>query len=172
MAGKAAVLPLVVNHINTLRDSRTDRIRSRDIGTHYFLPLAVAAALPFGLDLRLADAGQVIAGASILAGFSFGFAIWVFELRLHATRDPRVPKGAYLLDLLDELFTNVCYTIVVGLALVVLAVGATSLTSSYEAARVFSDGWTFALLALGLHYVVTLLMCLKRIVRAYRELTI
>lgn len=169
MANKATVIPLVVDHFNTLRDVRTGRLRWQDIAFQFALPVALAA-LATWRGARLTEAGQIIAGAAVLAGFSFGLAVFVFQLRLEASRDPRVPKGSLLLDLIDELFKNVNYLILSGLALVVLA--AAGVAYADPNADQMSAGWTLAITAVSLHYVVTLGMCLKRMRAAYRQLSI
>lgn len=173
MSGKTAIRPLVADHLRTFRDDRTGKRRLRDYLVHFAAPAALAA-LGVALGLRLADAAQIIAGAAVLAGFSFGLAVFVFQLRLDAGRDPRVPKGSTLLELIDELFNNVLYSIVIGLALVVAVVAATSFTAPPpgESPAPLSGWWTAGVVALGLHYILTLLMCLKRTRAAYKNLTI
>lgn len=173
MSSKTAISPLVKDHLRTLRDHRTGRVRVRDYLVQYGAPLAVAG-VGVALGLRLADATHIIAGAAVLAGFSFGLAVFVFQLRLDAVRDPRVPKGSLLLDLIDELFSNVVYSILVGLALVVATISATSFSPPapfWQTPEPLNAWWTTGVVALALHYLVTIAMCLKRTRAAYRELT-
>src|SRR5690554_4959265 len=101
MSNKMAVWPLVVDHFETLRDARTDKPRPQDFAWQLGVPLLLGVAAPL-LGARLFDAGEVIAGMAVLAGLSFGLAVYVFQLRMEATRDPRVPRGDPLHDLLDE----------------------------------------------------------------------
>lgn len=178
--GKAAVLPVVRDHIKTLRHQQSGRLRGRDLFLHYCIPIAVGL-IAAERGVRIVDAAQVIAGAAILSGFSFGLAIFVFQLRLQTGGDPRIDKGAFLLELLDELFSNVTYAIVVGLGLTVLAVSAVSLTTATKLAEAPASGevaeglsfwWTWALISVSMHYLITLLMCVKRLRRAYGESTI
>lgn len=174
MSSKTAIIPLVTDHLRTLRDHRTGRARIRDYIVQYGAPIAIATA-GVALGLRLADAAHIIAGAAVLAGFSFGLAVFVFQLRLDAVRDPRVPKGSLLLDLIDELFSNVIYSILVGLALVVAAISATSFSTPapiWRSPEPLNGWWTTGVVALALHYLITIAMCLKRTRAAYRELTI
>lgn len=111
-----------------------------------------------------------VVGAAVLAGFSFGLSVFVFQLRMDASRDPRVPRGSRLLDLIDELFANVLYLIVVGVGLTVLTVVAATVRPD-DVDRL-NAWWTGAVAALGLHYVLTLGMCVKRMRAAYEELNI
>lgn len=167
MSSKVAALPLVTDHLDTLRDHRTGRRRWQDYAVMYGAPVLIAG-LAARLGFRLFDAGQMIAGAAVLSGFSFGLAVYVFQLRLEAHRDPRVSRGDTMLDLIDQLFANVNYSILAGLALVGVSVAGTAFTSDKH----LNAWWTAAIVALALHYVLTLLMCLKRLRAAYGRMTI
>lgn len=104
-------------------------------------------------------------------------------------------EGAYLFDLLDELFANLLHLIVAGLILVGVAVAAASFvhvgatpqplpnpaagTAPISAPSPTTDSsapliafWTATLVTMSLHYVFTLLLCVKRLRRAHEELTI
>ena len=167
MSNKVDPTRVISDHIATLHDQRTNRIRKRDLALHYGLPVGAAVCSTFA-GVRLADAGQIVAGAAVLAGFSFGLAIFVFQLRMDAARDPRVPRGSRLLDLIDELFTNVLYSIVVGLLLTVVTVAATALQDT----KTLDAVWSGVMVGIAFHYLLTLAMCIKRLHKAYQELTI
>lgn len=166
MATKAAVFPVVTDHLRTLTYP-TRRRTIAEFAWHYAAPYGAAGLLTWR-GVRLADAGQVIGGGAVFAGFAFGLAVWVFELRLTAHRDPRVPRGGLLVQLIDELFKNVTYAVLVGLFLVLLAVAGTAYTSQSS----LGLWWTAALTGTGLHFIITIMMCLKRLRAAYRQLTI
>lgn len=167
MSSKVAALPLLSDHLDTLRDARTGRRRWRDYALMYVLPLLLAG-LAVLLGARLRDAGQVIAGAAVLSGFSFGLAVYVFQLRLEVHRDPRVPRGDKLPEFIDELFANVNYSILVGLLLVAVSIAGTAFTTT----TALNAWWTGMIIAIALHYSLTLLMCLKRLRAAYHQMTI
>lgn len=167
MTSKLSALPLVSEHLATLRDARTDNLRPLDFVLQFGAPIAAAAGAALA-GARLQDAAQVIAGAAVLSGFSFGLAVYVFQLRMEAARDPRVPRGSVLLDLLDELFINVRYSILVGLLAVVVATAGVAFHDSVEPLNAW---WTAGIVALALHYIATIMMCLKRLGSAYRRLS-
>lgn len=167
MASKIQVVPVVRDHVATLRDARTARPRVGDILTHYALPVSLGIAIPM-LGVRMTDGSQYVAGAAILAGLSFALAVYVFQLRLEAQRDPRIPREAVLLDLIDELFTNVCYSMLVGLALAAVTIAASAYSRSGAPAGPVVTG---IVIALGIHYLITILMCIKRLRAAYLQLT-
>lgn len=169
MSSKVDPSRVLADHVATLRDHATNKVRPSELAVHYGLPVAFGVAVPI-FGIRLTDAGQIIAGAAVLAGFSFGLSVFVFQLRMEAARDPRVPRGSLLLDLIDELFTNVLYSIVVGLALTVFTVVAT--TVQPEGVTRLNSWWTGIIAGVGLHYLLTLAMCVKRMRAAYRQLSI
>lgn len=168
MTSKMAVWPVVHEHMDTLRDARTNRYSLSDMLGQFGVPLLLGAVAPI-LGFRLWDAGQVVQGAAILAGFSFGLAIYVFQLRMEAARDPRIPKGAAVLDLLDELFANVRYSILIGIAVVVIAVAAVAF---HQGSEELNAVWTGTIIAASVHFILTILMCMKRLGRAYDKFTI
>lgn len=167
MSSKVAALPLVTDHLETLRDHRTGRRRWQDYVLLFVVPILVGSGVAW-LGFRLVDAGQVIAGIAVLSGFSFGLAVYVFQLRLEVHRDPRVPRGDRMLELIDELFANVNYSILAGLVFVSVAIAGTAFTQ----VEALNAWWTAGIVAIGAHYLLTLLMCLKRLRAAYRRLTI
>lgn len=170
MPSKVAVGPLIADHLHTLRDGKSGRPRWQDYAIQMLLPAAAGVATPW-LGARLTDPGQIIAGGSVLAGFSFGLAVFVFQLRLEAARDPRVDKGSVLLEQLDELFANVRYSVFAGLMLVVVSVAGAAFHDTAKAGAL-SAVWTGVIVGWGLHYILTSLMCLKRLGKAYTRLSI
>lgn len=171
--GKAAVLPVITDHLATLRRDPTQRFSVRDLGWHYGMPAVLAAAVVVP-GARLVDASQIIAGAAVLSGFAFGLAVFVFELRMSVARDPRLEKGDFIFELLDELFRNVNYLVLSGIVLTSMATAAVSI--DWSPSSVASDGslsaaWTAVLLWMCTHFVLTIFMCVKRLRRAYGELS-
>lgn len=169
MSNKATVIPVFRDHYRTLTSPGTRRITFADLLVQIIVPVGTAA-LTTASGARISDAAQLIAGGAVLAGFAFGLAVYVFQLRLECSRDPRVPKGGILLDLLDELFSNVGYTIAIGLTFVVLSVASTSYGE--PDAEHIGAVWSFVLTAIGLHFITSMAICLKRLRAAYRQLTI
>jgi hypothetical protein len=81
--------------------------------------------------------------------------------------DPNVPRDGKLASFIDQVFANVNYAVVVG----VIA------TSASMAAAVTADGngrinaiWSGVVIALGVHLMLVVFMCIKRIRAAYREI--
>lgn len=173
MATKTSLRLIVVDHLDTLRDARTHRVSVLDLLIQFGVPVALGLGLPLA-GFRLVDVGQVIAGLAVLAGFTFGMLVFVFQLRLQVATDPRV-VGTNLRELIDELFTNVAYALLVGLACVTLAVAFVSVrqvpSPSPDLVSVLRGVATGVLVATTVHFLLTLAMCTKRAYRAYQRIT-
>lgn len=173
MATKTSLSGIVVDHLGTLWDARTHRVSALDLVIQFGLPLVLGLGLPLA-GFRLVDVGQVIAGLAVLAGFTFGMLVFVFQLRLQVATDPRV-VGTNLRELIDELFTNVAYALLVGLACVTLAVVFVSVrqvsSPSPDLVSVLRAVATGVLVATTSHFLLTLAMCTKRAYRAYQRIT-
>lgn len=170
MATKTSLRGIVVDHLNTLRDARTQHVSVLDVAIQFGIPVVLGIGLPL-CGIRLVDIGQVIAGIAVLAGFTFGLLVFVFQLRLQVATDPRV-VGTNLRELIDELFTNVAYALLVGLACVTLSVAYVSLRHiPYVSASGALGGVSSGVLVAGVaHFLLTLAMCTKRAYRAYQRI--
>lgn len=165
MTAKTNVWPVVTDHIDTLvnyRGGQTTGISAHDIGTQYILPVAAGSACAFAFGDPISMSG-VLAGAAILTAFSFGLAVFAFQTRTSIPDS----KGSSRMHLLDEFFTNVLYSVLVGLVW-------SSLLMVFAAVEV-SGVWVRAenglVTAVGLHYLVVMLMCIKRLRAVYRAVT-
>lgn len=173
MATKTSLTGIVVDHLDTLRDARTHRVSVLDVFIQFGLPAMLGVGLPLA-GVRLVEVGQVIAGLAVLAGFTFGMLVFVFQLRLQVATDPRL-VGTNLRELIDQLFTNVAYALLVGLVCVTLAVAFVSVRQvpapSPDLVSVLRAVATGVLVATMSHFLLTLAMCTKRAYRAYQRIT-
>lgn len=169
--GKSAVSGVVWDHLDTLRDARTGRLHKPDFATQYGLPALLSflgCVWPLSIELR--DVGQIVAGLAIFGGFMFGLVVYVFQLRLEAAREPGVRKDSALAKLLDELFANVSYAVLVCLAGAAAAVAASTMGSPDKAGRL-GVWWSVVLVFFLVHALIVIGMCVKRTRRAYLTLT-
>lgn len=163
------VLPsqVVSDHVDTLQsDDGESRAWGAIVGT-YALPI-VAGASAFWPGVTVYMGSEILAGVAIFAGFVFGLMIFVFQLRLQAGSDPRIHEGDALIGLLDDLYHNVSYTALVGIitgCALGIAVGIS------KPGEPLSMWWTFGALSLCLHFVLTMLMCIRRTSVAYSHLS-
>ncbi|SPT53496.1 Uncharacterised protein [Actinomyces bovis] len=167
MTMKMDVWPIVTDHLDTLVDQRGDggapRRSINDLLLQYMIPVLVGVAVALS-SFTLKAPGTLLGGAAILTAFSFGLAIFAFQTR---TVDKTSTKGSRRLRLLDEFFANVLYSVIVGIAWTILLVLASSLTIGGLLAR----AGTGLITTVGLHYLLVLLMCVKRLRAVYRDAT-
>lgn len=170
MSLKVNPVPIITDHLKTLRNERTQRTSLVEIGVQYIAPLAtgvVAAKLGF----QPTSFGNWIAGLAILFGFFFALAVFVFQLRVQMTADPANPSSPLKRQinlrvpvLVDELFVNACYAVLACALATVVAVVVDSVNM----------GWvgTAVVVFLSSHVVLLVLMCLKRVHTAYKWLKV
>lgn len=168
MASKASALPAVRAHFNTLRDDRTGAVRPLDIAVFVGLPAIAGLGIWFS-GFRMRDIAAVLAGLAVFTALLFGLVIFVFQLRVQIKDDGRDLARPRISTLIDETFANVTYSVVVGLATTVVAVIAAAIAQGTDGTPSWISG---ILAAMGLHLVLTILMCLKRIYSAYEQLKI
>jgi len=170
MTAKTDVRPIISDHYATL----VNQSRSGGRPTRSWMDWAIQVGLPLAagggaalLGWRLGSMSDLLDGAAILTAFSFGLAVFAFETRASS----KWSRESTATRLLDEFFSNVLYSVLVGLTLTVLLVigAAAASTSSLRAGAV---GLTLTALtsATATHYVLVILMCLKRLRAAYRDL--
>lgn len=172
MATKTSVTSIVVDHFDTLRDARTHRMSFGDLATQFGLPVLLGAVLPI-FGLRLVELGQVIAGLAVLAGLTFGLLVFVFQLRLQLSSDPRV-QATTLRQLIDQLFVNVAYTVLIGLTSAAVCVAVVSVRWGEEASsgsQGVSAVASGVVVGLCVHFLLSLAMCTKRAYRAYQRIS-
>ena len=171
MSSKASLFPVIGDHYRTMTDVRSGDYRRRDLFLFLGAPLALAAiSVVYGAELP--SAGDLIQGVSILTGLLFALVIFVFQLRLQVSSDDRIGPVRRIAILIDELFANVLYAVVVGLAttaVVVIAGASVGPDSGGEAAPV-NRWWTGAVVLACSHLLLTIAMCLKRTRAAYADL--
>lgn len=165
---KTSVLQIVGDHLDTLRDSKTKKPAVGDYLIQFGVPAAAGVALAW-VGPGITDVGQIIAGCAVLVGFTFGLIVYVFQLRVEVSRDPRVPKGGVLTQLIDELFANLSYTVIAGLLAVVVPMVAAAFRA--DGTMPLGSVWSGFVVALLAHFILDLGMCLKRTRRAYHELS-
>ncbi|WBQ05970.1 hypothetical protein [Kribbella sp. CA-293567] len=154
-----------------MTDVRSGDYRRRDLLVFLGMPLGLAAVSVF-CGGELPSAGDLIQGVSILTGLLFALVIFVFQLRLQVGSDDRIGPVSRIAILIDELFANVLYAVVVGLvttAIVVLAGASVGPESDGDAASV-NRWWTGGVVLTCSHLLLTIAMCLKRTRAAYADL--
>lgn len=162
---------VVTDHLATLRGVG-GRVLWAQVTLQLVLPIVAGAAVIY-FSVRLAIVGELIAGSAVIAGLLFGLVIFIFQLRLGLTTDPRVQSKTAVPELIDQLFSNVLYAVVASFAFVIAAV----LFAALEPVDIKTgdalglEPWMSAVLVvLGLHLLAVIYMCIRRTRRAYLEL--
>jgi len=174
MSNKFAILGIITDQADTLVDAHSHRPKKSDYAVLYGLPLAVGGV---SLSLRWTIGGisELLSGMAIFTGLLFGLVVWVFQLRIQAANDPRVPGTSSLAVLLDELFKNVLYAVLVGILTVAVIICETSLqpepTLGSQNPAHANIWWSAGLLFIISHFLLAFAMCLKRVRSAYQQLT-
>lgn len=166
MSSKLSVAPAVRAHFDTFRSDDTGRMHLPDYAVFLGLPV-VCGTLIGWFDVHLKDVSGFLGGLAVFTALLFGLVIFVFQLRLQIRAEGRAIPGGFLVRLIDQLFVNVNYAVVVGVVTTAVGVVAINLADPTQGAPV----WLSAILtALGLHLVLTIFMCIKRVHSAYRQL--
>lgn len=173
MSSKFSVRPVIRDHLDTLQDERTGNRRWQDRATLYGFPAAAGVTIAF-FGVELQGIGEIVGGLSILAGFLFGMVVFVFQLRMQVSNDPRVAQGGRLPRLIDQLFANVSYAVLVGFVTASLAIAASATRATVPGSPgdllPVNPWWSAGLVFLFVHLMLLLGMALRRTRAAYREL--
>ena len=174
--GKSSIVPIFEGYIRTLHGA-DDRLRIQDVLAHLIVPaaagIAVGVLVPTGAhDAVSGSLPTAITAVSIVSAFMCAMAVMVFQLRIQiadvldgkgdAALAGKVKKGD--LKLIDELFHDVMWSIVVGFASALCMTAACFLVDAQELAFRILLGASAALL---LNDALVVCMCLKRMSSAY-----
>lgn len=164
MSFKSSPGPIIADHLDTFRNAGTGKRDFWDFSVQFGLPTGIAI-MSAVVGYRATDIGAFLGGVAVFAALLFALVVFVFQLRITAGNDPVASGRKILLRLLDELFANVSYAVLVGLLTTCLGIVAIWVGHEENGSPV----WVSCLLVgTVVHLVLTILMCLKRINSAYR----
>ncbi|OKX93034.1 hypothetical protein AUP71_11245 [Corynebacterium glutamicum] len=167
MTNKLSPIPVIKSHLDTLRDAQTNKVMISDYATSYGIPI-IFGGYSWWREFQVKDVGSFLGGIAVFAALLFALVVFVFQLRITAGNDPRTSDKDRLLKLLDQLFANVSYAVLIGLATTFLGIVSIWLTDEETGAPV----WLSVFLVIAVtHLVLIIMMCLKRINSAYRRLS-
>ena len=156
MLNKINVLPIIKDHLNTLRDNRTQKVSITDLFMFFAVPAVAAAALvwrDFSVD---SDVRNVIGlSMAVFVGLLFNVLLVIYDVV--SRRDTQDLASVRRREFLKEVYANLAFSILIAVGSLLLLV-ATAFTSTL-ATRVLS-GIIFYLAGM---FVLTLLMVLKRL---------
>ncbi len=166
--GKISLRGLFVRYFRTLHSVDDDSLYIPDLLIHFGIPLGLLIWAIIKTD-SAADVRVYFANAmtviSVISGFMCGLAVMIFELRINLNQsNGELGENAEEINLIDELFSDVLWSVVVGF----LAVGCMALSGETTDASTVNIVFTSLSLALCSNFVVVTLMCLKRIDICYQ----
>jgi hypothetical protein len=156
---KIDVTPIIRDHVNTLTDERTGELNRIDIFTLFGAPLVLAFFLSIvRFRFHLDAVNAILYAFAILTGLLFNLLVLVFTATTQpspATIDEKSRR-----EFLRRIFVSVCYSIVVSVFLVIIAVISISYMRFHESV---STGFIFTFLIsfLSANCTLTLLMLVK-----------
>ncbi|MFJ5805078.1 hypothetical protein [Streptomyces sp. NPDC093093] len=169
MSEKWSITDIAAAHFATYVDARTGKRRKSDFAAFVGIPIALGFSAGilrnFG-HLELYDVSKLVGGVGIFTGLLFGLLTNVFTLSLKLQRDEDLADHETAKSV-KELFANVSWAVIVGLAMVTLLVVCSSVTSPKDPV---SRAWTAVLVALFAHLILTVLMSLKRLWMAHSKI--
>ncbi|MGC4999139.1 hypothetical protein [Streptomyces sp. DT195] len=165
--------PIFIDHFQTLRTSsgNAEVISKGDVASLYLIPL-IFAAIAVWRDWRMGGIGDLLTALSLMCGLLFNLLVLSFDVALRAAAQVRESQTETLATsgkilLIRQFQANTTYALVVALAATIgLAVGAS------KDVEHFNSWVTAALIYLLTHFVLVLMVILKRIRAIFRnELT-
>ena len=171
---KSSLLGIARNHFSTLYDNRLKNgddkcpVSIVDCLWQIGIPAVVAiVAFIFRVSFDVAVVENVITALSIVSALMCSMAALVFQTRIQAREDKEISENKRAL--LDELFFNIMWAIVVGfvLALFLLISNAMGLFAIYDTGSLLRIIVSAFALFFAVHFVLVIGMCLKRLSRAY-----
>lgn len=91
-----------------------------------YLPCLLAGIGMWFSGWQISHVSDFIAGVAVIAGFLFALLVFVFQLRLQVSHDPRVQQRIRVPILVDELFSTALFATGVAVAFTVLLIIASS----------------------------------------------
>jgi membrane associated rhomboid family serine protease len=165
MDSKFSVLPTIRDHYRTLVDQNDDEWYWPDYAVLLGVPAAGGVAVGYFYQLR--DMAAYIGGVAVFTALLFAMVVYVFQLRMQLLSNPFVPRDGALARFVDQLFANVSYAVVVGIATTVVSMAAA--VTAPDSGHV-NHVWSGVVVGFGVHLMLVVFMCLKRIRAAYREI--
>lgn len=161
---KINVWPIIVNHVRTLRDHSTRKLSIADLLLFFGLPLALSlVGLRLKWNFSVNALNALLAAFSIFAGLLLNLLILVYTFSTDSIQPNALAKLKS--EFIRQLHDNIAFSVLVSVSVVVVTL--------VGIMRVKADGAinsdrveiiiTSVLVFLTTHFVLTLLMVLKRI---------
>ena len=158
---KANILPILRAHMSTMSSLRTGKPLAADYIFFFGIPIVLGTGvIGFGFGFRVDAVTGFLNAFAILTGLLLNLLVLVFTISVSTAGSDRVDVKLRR-RVLKEIFTNVCYCIIVAVLATVTSLVALSYMRS-QAGAVTGKVCTFLLTSVTSNFVFSLMMILKR----------
>ncbi len=164
---KINVFPLAKDHLATLSDYSRNRRSIVDYFLFLVLPVVFGGVIVwFGFGFRSDAVNGFLSTFSILVGLLLNLLVLVLTVasgQAHFSADTKMRK-----TLLQQIFVNICFAVLVSVVVVITALVALSYMRSEPGATTGKIA-TFILSSFTVNFMLTMLMILKRMYAAMQR---
>jgi hypothetical protein len=155
-SSKVDLGPMLADHLGTLKDDH-GKWRWGDVALFYGLPILVGVAIwLLGIDINSPEG--LLTAFSVLVGLLFNLLVLIFDIALKLSREQATSTRDQLVLLIRQTQANTTYALVLGLG-IVTALGVLAATGAEDLCHRRAGLLTAAML----HFMLTLLMVVKRV---------
>lgn len=158
MFSKINVTKIVLDHLNTLRDNQTQRLYFGDVTIFFLVPVIISLLMIISDNLlKESIVNILITSLSIFAALLFNLLLLIYDIIKKPEKE--TPKARQKKKLLEEIFANISYSILISIIGVLL-----SLLIFFDIRiQLFLDLVNFLVYFLVIQFLLTLFMVLKRV---------
>ncbi|WP_282202473.1 hypothetical protein [Kitasatospora fiedleri] len=171
MSAKWSVWDIARANFKTYSNAITGKPMASDYIAFLVIPAGLAIACGIAAKtghFHLTNVSQFIGGVGIFTGLLFGLLTNVFTLSLKVRRDEGLEPDHLAIRQVRELFSNIGWSVTVGLALIVSVVSA---AATHKSTDPLGAIWVGFLTFLFSHLIMTVLMALKRLWFAHESIS-
>jgi hypothetical protein len=165
MSRKINVLEIARAQLSTFQGYQR-RVVLGDLATFLGLPVTIGTGAALFAP-PIYTVSSLLTGASVFSGLLVALLVNIFNFSVKVRRDEKVRPEQKLAKTVDELLTNAAWTVLVGLALVVLL---TIASATQEPSRPLNQAWVGTLAGFSAYLILNILMVLSRIWTAHEDI--
>ena len=151
---------IILDHISTLKNYRTQKTSFGDIFTFFILPLIIGVFLLFFIKIEISDGviNILITSLSIFAALLFNLLLLVYEIVNGNGNKTKIKSKA-----LKEIYSNISFSIFSSILAVILLLLYSIIYTYVNGKQIFIWIINFLIYYLTITFLLTLFMILKRI---------
>ncbi len=151
---------IILDHISTLKDNKTQKTSFGDVFTFFILPLIIGGFLLFVLKIEITDyvINILITSLSIFAALLFNLLLLVYEIVNGKSNKTKIKS-----KILKEIYSNISFSIFSSILAVILLLLYSIVFTYVSEKQIFILTINFLIYYLTITFLLTLFMILKRI---------